>query len=163
MAWEYPKTCGGTHLHPYRLYFPRTVERVTAQGSVPWVRGMRLPHAPAPSNWSHRSAEPTIPNLLPLGAGEIGATGLQQFWNQKKPLRDNWWRGKQVKQQACQLLFWNFFLFGKEKSGTFSFFKKNFWKALSARGEKFTKLFLKIRFFEWEKSYYFPTRIRLAL
>jgi hypothetical protein len=28
---------------------------------------------------------------------------------------------KQVEQQARQLLFWNFFLFGKEKSGTIPF------------------------------------------
>ena len=41
------------------------------------VRGMRLPHAPAPSNWSHPIAEPIIPNLLLLDVGEIGATGLQ--------------------------------------------------------------------------------------
>jgi multidrug efflux pump subunit AcrB len=25
----------------------------------------------------------------PMGVAVIGATGLQQFWNQKKPLRDN--------------------------------------------------------------------------
>ena len=34
--------------------------------------------------------------------------------------------GKQVEQQARQLLFWNFFLFGKEKSGTFPLYKRNF-------------------------------------
>ena len=28
-----------------------------------------------------------------------------------------------VNLQGCQLLFWNFFLFGKEKSGTFSLYK----------------------------------------
>ena len=37
---------------------------------------------------------------------------------------------KQVKQQACQLLFCNFFLFGKEKSGTFSFLQKAFSKSV---------------------------------
>ena len=86
-----------------------------------------------------------------------------------------------VKLQGCQLLFWNFFLFGKEKSGTFSFFKRNFRNILSASKEKFDrsplakgkkfyqkfclltekilkKLFLFIKFIEWEKFYLFPTR-----
>ena len=68
-----------------KLVFAR--ETTMRPGRV--VRGMRLPHAPAPSNWSHPIAEPIIPNLLLLGVAVIGATGLQQFWNQKKPLRDN--------------------------------------------------------------------------
>ena len=94
-----------------------------------------------------------------------------------------------VKLQARQLLFWNFFLdfltkvkkWATEKSGTFSFFKRNFRNILSASKEKFDrsplakgkkfyqkfclltekilkKLFLFIKFIEWEKFYLFPTR-----
>ena len=162
MAWEYLQTCGGTLLCPYRLHFSRTVERVTAQGSAPWVRGMRLPYAPAPSNRNHQVAEPTIPNLLLLDVGEIGATGLQQFWNQKKPLRDNWWRGKPVEQQARQLLFWNFFLFGKEKSGTSSPCqrKKILSKVLSAYRKNSQKTLFIYQIYRVGKILYFSHSIR---
>ena len=41
-----------------------------------------------------------------------------------------------IQQHVGLLLFWNFFLSDKEKSGTFSFYKRLFLKALSVRKEK---------------------------
>ena len=65
---------------------------------------------------------------------------------------------KQVKQQACQLLFCNFFLFGKEKSGTFSFLQKAFSKSFVCSQRKsgtfsfYKRLFLKALSVRKEKS-----------
>ena len=152
MMREYPQICGGTHLLPYKRKLPRIVERVTAQGSVPWFAWWGSHTHPrhqieTACSWADKSQ--------PLSSAYCWNRILRHSNSGNRKT----WSGtidgavKPVEQPARQLLFWNFFLFGKEKSGTFPLNKrKNYHKNLSANKKQSS---FSNGFIEYEKSYEF--------
>ena len=131
--------------------------------------------------------ETTISNLLLLGVGKIGTTGHLYFRKQKNSSEARFADATTIdERQAGQaavlvlwrlrqsdFIFWNFFLdfltkvkkWATEKSGTSSpCQRKKIYQKFCLLIEKILKkLFLFIKFSEWEKFYYFPTRICLSI
>ena len=155
MMREYPQICGGTHLLPYKRKLPRIVERVTAQGSVPWFAWCGS-HAHPPIKSNPPIREPTIPNLLALSVAEV------EFWGTvisgtEKLGATQLMGGRRSSRPG---LFASFvtFLSNKEKFDRSPWTKENFYKWLcwlAMKKQTFSKGLFVIRFFEYEKSYLF--------
>ena len=118
--------------------------------------------------------ETTISNLLLLGVVKIGTTGHLYSRKQKNSSEARFADATTIdERQAGLSLLWRW-----RQSGLACFFfgtfffqaKKKVERPLLAKGKKFyqkfclltekilKKLFLFIKFSEWEKFYYFPTR-----
>ena len=177
MMRECPQICGGTHLLPYKRKLPRIVERVTAQGSVPWFAWCGS-HAHPPIKSNPPIREPTIPNLLALRTTEA------EFWGTAIPGTVNVFATQLMVRQirsTCRVanfFFGTFFFLAKKKVVRSPFTKgllqklrrqtkkfdrspwtkDNFYKWLcwlAMKKQTFSKGLFVIRFFEYEKSYLF--------